>query len=49
MGALTRETMRVERVELTPEQREERRREAEKLGIKIRRRSAAGKTEQSGK
>ncbi|QLY29376.1 hypothetical protein [Nocardia huaxiensis] len=43
MGALTQETMRVERVKLTPEQREERRREAEKLGIKIRKRSASGK------
>ncbi|WP_282781936.1 MULTISPECIES: hypothetical protein [unclassified Nocardia] len=43
MGALTQETMRVERVQLTPEQREERRREAEKLGIKIRKRSATGK------
>lgn len=49
MGALTEETMRVERVELTPEQREERRREAEKLGIKIRRRTSAGKNEKTDK
>ncbi|WP_433567115.1 hypothetical protein ACQP1O_19180 [Nocardia sp. CA-151230] len=39
MGALTQEAMRAIRVQLTPEQREARRREAEKLGIKIRRRS----------
>ncbi|RDI46235.1 hypothetical protein [Nocardia mexicana] len=37
MGALTQEAMRATRVRLTPEQREARRREAEKLGIKIRR------------
>ncbi|MFE3262370.1 hypothetical protein ACFXPS_43855 [Nocardia sp. NPDC059091] len=44
MGALTQETMRVERVETTPEERERIRREAEKLGIKIRRRTPIGKT-----
>ncbi|MFE3003073.1 hypothetical protein ACFXG4_50050 [Nocardia sp. NPDC059246] len=44
MGALTQETMRVERVEITPEEREQIRREAEKLGIKIRRHTPAGKT-----
>lgn len=43
MGALRHEPMRVERVELTPEQLEERRREAEKLGIKIRRRDTSAK------
>ncbi|QIS15744.1 hypothetical protein [Nocardia arthritidis] len=37
MGALTQEAMRATRVQLTPEQRDARRREAEKLGIKIRR------------
>ncbi|MEU6587294.1 hypothetical protein [Nocardia sp. NPDC046763] len=37
MGALTQETMRVERVETTPEERERIRREAQKLGIKFRR------------
>ncbi|GAB4590276.1 hypothetical protein [Nocardia sp. IFM 10818] len=44
MGALTQEMMRVERVETTPEQREQIRREAEKLGIKFRRRTPAAKT-----
>ncbi|MEV6073222.1 hypothetical protein AB0L82_42325 [Nocardia sp. NPDC052001] len=44
MGALTQEAMRATRVPLTPEQRVARRREAENLGIKIRRRgTTAGK------
>lgn len=44
MGALTQETMRVEHVEVTPEEREQVRREAENLGIKFRRPTSTGKT-----
>ncbi|MEV6073202.1 hypothetical protein AB0L82_42225 [Nocardia sp. NPDC052001] len=44
MGALTQETMRIERVETTQAEREQICREAEKLGIEFRRRSPANGT-----
>ncbi|MFB7719257.1 hypothetical protein [Nocardia sp. NPDC056100] len=44
MGALTQETMRIERVETTQEEREQIRREAEKLGIEFRRRGPGDRT-----